>query len=83
MRTDLLILLPLLGQEPVHEVLLADLVHSDAVVTDESPLGIPGASRSGASDLRVESKGQGGETERKQDTVERGGGRGESQCGGK
>lgn len=61
LRDDSLILLPPLCQQPVHKVLLADLVHGDAVVTDESPLGIPAASRCRASDLRVDSEGQGGE----------------------
>lgn len=63
---DSLILLPRLCQQPVHKVLLADLVHGDTVVTDESPLGIPAASRCRASDLRVDSEGQGGERERNQ-----------------
>lgn len=66
MGINSLILLPLLGQQPVHKVLLADLVHGDTVVTDESPLGVPGASRSGATDLSVESEEQGGERGRNQ-----------------
>lgn len=52
----LLILLPLLGQQPVHKVLLADLVHGDAVITDERPLCISWASRSGASKLSMGSE---------------------------
>lgn len=54
-----LILLPLLCQQPVHKVLLADLVHGDTVVTDESPLSIPGGSRLGVTDLSLESERQG------------------------
>jgi hypothetical protein len=54
---DSLILLPLLGQQPVHKVLLADLVHGNTVVTDESPLCIPWASRLGASKLSMRSEG--------------------------
>lgn len=69
LRDDSLILLPLLCQQPVHKVLLADLVHGDTVVTDESPLGIPAASRCRASDLRVDSGGQGGEREGNQGAV--------------
>lgn len=38
--------------------MLADLVHGNTVVTDESPLGISGASRSGATDPSVDSEGQ-------------------------
>lgn len=64
-----LLLLPLLRQQPVHEVLLADLVHGDTVVTDESPFGVPAASRWGAADLRVESEGQGGDRDRSQDST--------------
>lgn len=52
----ILILLPLLGQKPVHKVLLADLVHGDAVITDESPLCIPWASWSGASKFSMGSE---------------------------
>lgn len=63
MCNDLLILFPLLCQQPVHKVLLADLVHGDTVVTDESSLGIPTASGLGATDLSVESEGQGREIE--------------------
>lgn len=63
MHNDSLILFPLLCQQPVHKVLLADLVHGDTVVTDESPLGIPAASGLGATDLSVESEMQGREIE--------------------
>lgn len=79
LRNDSLILPPLLCQQPVHKVLLADLVHGDTVVTDESPLGVPGASRSGASDLSVEPEGQEGERDGAQDAM-KGRGRGESGC---
>lgn len=64
LRDDSLSLLPLLCQQPVHKVLLADLVHGDAVVTDEGPLGVPAASRCRASGLGVDSEGQGGGREK-------------------
>lgn len=52
-QDNTLILPPLLGQQPVHKVLLADLVQGDAVVTDERALGIPRASRPKAADSGV------------------------------
>lgn len=67
---DSLALLPLLRQQPVHKILLADLVHGDAIVTDESAFGVPGGSWLGAAGLSVEPEGQGGEREGNQDATE-------------
>ena len=60
--SDSLILLPLLGQQPVHKVLLVNFVHGNTVVTDESPFRVPGASRLRAAHLSMRSNRQGGES---------------------
>lgn len=54
--SPLLILLPLLGQQPVHKVLLADLVQGNAVIADESPLCISPVPRPGATKFTVGSE---------------------------